>query len=169
MSYDVAHHGDSYRTGFNRVRVYRMTGSPPARPQACFYFDGPDQADLMSSPSFSPDGSMLALQFGGAISIADIPDLSSGCQSPTTFEDLIVGAQPDWGPADVPPTDVLRPDQPKGVLPPGATTDRPSAPKRPTIGLTLPRGIKLRAALRKGIAVNGRQRRRRQDRPRPRR
>ena len=86
VSYDVAHHGDSYRTGFNRVRVYRMTSPPPARPQACFYFDGPDQADLMSSPSFSPDGSMLALQYGGAISIADIPDLSNGCQSPTMFK-----------------------------------------------------------------------------------
>jgi hypothetical protein len=164
VSYDVAHHGDSYRTGFNRVRVYRMTGSPPARPQACFYFDGPDQADLMRSPSFSPDGSMLALQYGGAISIADIPDLSSGCQSPTTFEELIVGDQPDWGPADVPPARATdRPKgelppsanavQPKGELPPVVTADGMPAPKRPTIGLTLPKRMKLPAALRKGIAV----------------
>ena len=102
VSYDVAHHGETYRTGFNRVRVYRMAGAPPARPEACFYFDGPDQADLMSSPTFSPDGGMLAMQFGGEVWIADIPDLSSGCQSPTMFKTLLAGAQPDWGPADVP-------------------------------------------------------------------
>jgi hypothetical protein len=154
VSYDVAHHGESYRTGFNRVRVYRMTGPPPARPEACFYLNGPDQPDLMSSPSFSPDGSKLVLQYGGGISIADIPDLSGGCQTPTTFNDLIAGAQPDWGPADVPvtrPPSCCAPEQPKPT--PGATTDRAPTPKRPTIGLKLPAGIKLAAALRKGISV----------------
>ncbi|MDA0164075.1 hypothetical protein OM076_27630 [Solirubrobacter ginsenosidimutans] len=148
VSYDVAHHGEPYRTGFNRVRVYRLGGAPPARPESCFYFDGPDTADLMSSPSFSPDGSMLAMQFGGAISIADIPDLSSGCQSPTFFKDLIAGAQPDWGPADVPLPVGPVTEPPKSA--PGTATD---AAKRPAIGLTLPKRIKLRTALREGIAV----------------
>jgi hypothetical protein len=144
VSYDVAHHGESYRTGFNRVRVYRLNGAPPARPESCFYFDGPDTADLMSSPSFSPDGSMLAMQFGGAISIADIPDLSSGCQSPTFFKDLLPGAQPDWGPADVPLPALAPVEPPKSA---------PGAQSRPALELTLPKGIKLRSALRKGLTV----------------
>jgi hypothetical protein len=138
VSYDVAHHGQPYRTGFNRIRVYRMTGPPPARPEACFYVDGPDEADLMSSPSFSPDGSRLVWQYGGGISIADIPDLSGGCQSPTTFNELIVGAQPDWGPADVPVAAGPAPDQPKGGR---------------KLRLRLPNRMKLAAALRKGITV----------------
>jgi WD40-like Beta Propeller Repeat len=142
VSYDVAHHGESYRTGFNRIRVYRMTGPPPARPEACFWFNGPDEADLMSSPSFSPDGSRLVWQYGGGIAVADIPDLSGGCQSPTTFDDLIpAGAQPDWGPADVtvasgPPC--CAPDPAKG---------------KQKLRLKLPKRMTLAAALRKGIPV----------------
>ena len=136
VSYDVAHHGDSYRIGFNRVRVYRMTGPAPAKPESCFYFDGPDQADLMSSPSFSPDGSKLVWQFGGGIVISDIPDLSGGCQSPEKFDDLIAGAQPDWGPADVPA---------------GRIPDDPDPKDELTV--KLPKRMSLAAALRKGIAV----------------
>jgi hypothetical protein len=147
VSYDVAHHGEPYRNGFNRIRVYRMTGPPPAKPQACFYFDGPDQPDMMSSPSFSPDGSKLVWQYGGGLSIADIPDLSGGCQSPTTFNELLpVGAQPDWGPADVPaPTgpNCCAPDQPK-------SDPKPAAHK---LRLNLPKRMKLAAALRKGITL----------------
>jgi hypothetical protein len=143
VSYDVAHHGNDYRQGFNRIRVYRMTGPPPARPEPCFYFDGPDQADMMSSPSFSPDGTKLVWQFGGGISIADIPDLSAGCQQPTTFNDLVVGAQPDWGPADVP----LPGSGPK----PGPGPDDKKAKGK--LALALPKGMKLATALRKGIAV----------------
>jgi hypothetical protein len=147
VSYDVAHHGESYRSGFNRIRVYRMTGPPPAKPEACFYIDGPDQPDVMSSPSFSPDGSKLVWQYGGGISISDIPDLSGGCQSPARFDELLPGgAQPDWGPADVPAargSSCCAPDQPKGEPKP--------APKK--LGLKLPKGVKLAAALRKGIAV----------------
>jgi WD40-like Beta Propeller Repeat len=145
VSYDVAHHGETYRNGFNRIRVYRMTGPPPARPEACFWFDGPDTADMMSSPSWSPDGSRLVWQFGGGLSISDIPDLSGGCQSPTTFDDLkaggqpIVGAQPDWGPADVPPargSDCCGPD-----------------PQNGNLALKLSKTMKLRTALKTGIAI----------------
>jgi hypothetical protein len=163
VSYDVAHHGDSFRSGFNRVRVYRVSSAPPARPEACFYFDGPDTADLMRSPSFSPDGGMLALQYGDAISIADIPDLSGGCRLPTRFEDLIAGTQPDWGPADVPPartaTDPQKPaplPAPTPVapkLPPPPVVMPAPAPQRPALALTLPRRVKLPAALRTGIVV----------------
>ncbi len=143
VSYDVAHHGESYRSGFNRVRVYRMTGPPPAKPEACFYADGPDVADQMSSPSFSPDGNRLVWQNGGGIVIADIPDLSGGCQSPSRFDDLTAGAQPDWGPADVPPATNTACCAPDDTV----------SPTRPAIALTLPRRIDLRAALRKGITV----------------
>jgi hypothetical protein len=138
VSYDVAHHGDSYRSGFNRIRVYRMTGPPPAKPESCFYFDGPDEPGLMSSPSFSPDGSKLVWQYGGGISIADIPDLSGGCQSPAKFDELLLGAQPDWGPADVPVAIAPDPDGP----------DREN-----TLTVVLPKRMKLALALRKGIAV----------------
>jgi WD40-like Beta Propeller Repeat len=150
VSYDVAHHGESYRSGFNRIRVYRMTGPPPARPEACFYLDGPDQPDMMSSPSFSPDGSKLVWQYGGGISIADIPDLSGGCQSPARFDELLpVGAQPDWGPADVPPA--AGPDCCAPHLPKGGSQDPPAGALK--LMLTLPKRIKLAVALRKGIAV----------------
>jgi hypothetical protein len=153
VSYDVAHHGDSYRTGFNRVRVYRMSGPPPARPQACFYFDGPDQADLMSSPTFSPDGSMLAMQYGGGISIADIPDLSRGCADPTFFKDLLPGAQPDWGPADVPTArSAEAPKGPPGEdVPPPHDKNTDQVIPAPAITLKLPKGAKLKPALRRGI------------------
>ena len=143
VSYDVAHSGESYRSGFNRIRVYRLTGPPPARPEACFWFNGPDQPDIMSSPSFSPDGSKLAWQYGGGIAIADIPDLSGGCQSPDTFHDLVAGAQPDWGPADVP-------------VAAGPNPAPPSAPKgtpNQSLKLKLPQRLTLAKALRKGIAV----------------
>ena len=141
VSYDVAHHGESYRSGFNRIRVYRMTGPPPAKPEACFYFDGNDEPDLMSSPSFSPDGSKLVWQYGGGISIADIPDLSGGCQSPDKFDLLVLGAQPDWGPADVPVAgtpDTRDPEQPGD---------------KSKLTVKLPKRMKLAVALHKGISV----------------
>lgn len=144
VTYDVAHHGESYRSGFNRIRIYRMTGPPPARPEACFWFDGPDEADLMSSPSFSPDGSRLVWQYGGGIAVADIPDLSGGCQSPTTFNDLVsAGTQPDWGPADVPAA-----SGPDSGPPPG-----PKGTPNQSLKLKLPKRLKLAKALRKGIAL----------------
>jgi hypothetical protein len=147
VSYDVAHHGEEYRTGFNRIRVYRMTGPPPAKPEACFWFDGPDQVDLMSSPSFSPDGSKLVWQYGGGLSVSDIPDLSGGCQSPERFDDLkaggqpIVGAQPDWGPAGVPqPGDNHGPDC---CGPDDGAKLTLVAPKRMKLATALKRGIVL--------------------------
>jgi hypothetical protein len=141
VSYDVAHHGEPYRIGFNRIRVYRMTGPPPAKPEACYFFDGVDEADMMSSPSFSPDGSKLVWQYGGGLSIADIPDMSAACQSPTTFTALTPGAQPDWGPADVP-------------VGTGPACCDPEQPKdSPKLRLKLPKGKTLRAALRTGITV----------------
>ena len=144
VSYDVAHHGESYRSGFNRIRIYRMTGPPPARPQACFWFNGPDEADVMSSPSFSPDGSRLVWQYGGGIAIADIPDLSGGCQSPITINNLVtVGAQPDWGPADVPTASGPNSGPPAG--PKGTPNQR--------LKLGLPKRLKLAKALRKGITL----------------
>lgn len=149
VSYDVAHHGEEYRTGFNRIRVYRLSAPPPAKPEACFWFDGPDQADLMNSPSFSPDGSRLVWQFGGGLAIADIPDLSGGCASPSRFDDLkaggqtIVGAQPDWGPADVP--------QPGDHGPACCNPDpRKNGGK---LRLTVPKRMKLATALKRGIVV----------------
>jgi hypothetical protein len=149
VSYDVAHHGETFRTGFNRIRVYRMTGPAPARPEACFYFDGPDQADLMSSPTFSPDGGMLAMQFGGEVWVADIPDLSAGCQNPTTFKTLLPGAQPDWGPADVPVATGKDVTVSGNQNPPP-----PREPRAKRLGLTVPKRVTLHAARRAGVAVS---------------
>jgi WD40-like Beta Propeller Repeat len=140
VSYDVAHHGEPYRSGFNRIRVYRMTGPPPARPEACFWFNAEDVAGIMSSPSFSPDGSKIAWTYGGGIAIGDVPDLSGGCQSPSAFNAALVqGTQPDWGPADVPTgrgPACCAPEDKGGKL-------KLRAPKR----------MKLAAALKKGIVV----------------
>jgi len=147
VSYDVAHHGEEYRKGFNRIRIYRMTGPPPARPEACFWFNGPDEVDLMNSPSFSPDGSKLVWQYGGGLAVSDIPDLSGGCQSPTTFDDLkaggqtIVGAQPDWGPAGVP--------QPGDNHGPACCAPNDG----PKLALLAPKRVKLATALKRGIVV----------------
>ncbi|HEY6887009.1 MAG TPA: hypothetical protein VI300_04490 [Solirubrobacter sp.] len=107
----------------------------------------------MGSPTFSPDGGMLAMQFGGEVWIADIPDLAGGCQSPTFFKRLLAGAQPDWGPADVPAATGTPVEQPKSAPSPGPITDRPPAPKQAAMRLTLPKGLKLRTALRKGITA----------------
>jgi hypothetical protein len=147
VSYDVAHSGESYRSGFNRIRVYRLTGPPPAQPEACFWINGADEPDTMHSPSFSPDGTKLAWQYGGGIAIAAIPDLSGGCQSPDTVTELVTGAQPDWGPADVPVA--------TGPSGPSGPSGPPARPKgTPTrLKLKLPKRLKLAKALRKGIAV----------------
>jgi WD40 repeat protein len=140
VSYDVAHHGESYRSGFNRIRVYRMTGPPPAKPEACYWFDGEDTAGIMSSPSFSPDGSRIVWQYGGGIVIGDVPDFSNGCALPNPYNDLLPGAQPDWGPADVPtarkPDDLIDDDK-----------------KSKKLKLKLAKRMKLAAALKKGIVV----------------
>ena len=145
VSYDVAHHGESYRSGFNRIRVYRMTGPPPARPEACFYLDGPDQPDLMSSPSFSPDGSKLVWQYGGGISIADIPDLSGGCQAPATVQ----------RPGDRRRAARLGPGGRAGgerpELRPAGRAEGHAEPEQ--LMLKLPKRLKLAKALRKGITL----------------
>jgi hypothetical protein len=88
------------------------------------------------------------MQFGGGLSIADIPDLSQGCQSPTFFKDLIPGAQPDWGLADVPAAS----KPPVAPLPPAPPVGPAPAPKPLSLALTLPKAPKLQSARRKGIA-----------------
>ena len=135
VSYDVAHHGESFRTGFNRVRVYRLNGRP-ARAAGGLLL-------LRRARPGGPDE--LALVLPGREHARDAvrrraldrrhPGSFEGCQSPTFFKDLLPGAQPDWGPADVPVA---------AARSPPLTRPRPRplpAPKPPSLALTLPKGI----------------------------
>jgi WD40-like Beta Propeller Repeat len=88
------------------IAIYRMNGPAPALPEACYHYTEPDGA--YDSPSFSPDGSRIAFaqhQAGNpGIFVGEVPSFAGGCQLPAAGGTMIIpgGAEPDWGPADVP-------------------------------------------------------------------
>ena len=139
----VAQQPDASGFRSDRLAIYRMNGAAPALPEACYHYTNPDGG--FDSPSFSPDGKQIAFahEYGHnlGIHVGPLPDVSGGCALPSAEAKMIIpgGAEPDWGPADVPAPKVTPPDDPKK----GATK----------LALRLPRGAKLAAALRKGIVL----------------
>jgi hypothetical protein len=124
-----------------QLTVYRIPqfpttwkdGSAPAEtvPQGCFRYGDP-VGGKFRTPTFSPDGRRLAWSQGDGIAVATIPDFGAGCtQDGATLGKLVIagGAQPDWGPADV-----------------------PSGRKGAALGLRAAK-TKLRAALSRGLAL----------------
>jgi hypothetical protein len=121
------------------IAVYRMTGRAPALPEACFHYVKPDGS--FDSPSFSPDGRQIAFahKFGNnpGIHVGPLPDVSGGCAMPSAEAKMLIpgGAEPDWGPADVPVAKV------------------PDDKTKVKLAMRAPKRVKLAAALRKGIVV----------------
>src|SRR4051794_10118895 len=79
--------------------------APSQRPLICYrYSDAP--GGHFSQPTFSPDGGAVAWSAGDGIHVASVPNLGAGCTTDgaTASPPLVVpgGAEPDWGPADVP-------------------------------------------------------------------
>jgi WD40-like Beta Propeller Repeat len=122
------------------IAVYRMTGRAPALPEACFHYTKPDGS--FDSPSFSPDGRQIAYAHkhghNPGIHVGPLPDVAGGCALPSAEARMVIpgGAEPDWGPADVPVA-----KQPEHDV------------KKSKLKLRLPKGAKLGKALRKGIVV----------------
>jgi len=125
------------------IAVYRMNGAAPELPDACYHYNKPDGS--FDSPSFSPDGGQIAFAHkhghNPGILVGPVPDFSGGCALPSAEARMIIpgGAEPDWGPADVPADRITPPDDGKQDA--------------ATLALRLPRGAKLSAALRKGIVL----------------
>jgi WD40-like Beta Propeller Repeat len=129
----------------DRLAIYRMNGAARALPEACYHYNSPDGS--FDSPSFSPDGKRIAfaheMGHNPGILVGPLPDVSGGCQLPSADATKIIpgGAEPDWGPADVPAAKIAPPeDDPKK-----------NGPRK--LALRLPRGAKLADALRKGIVL----------------
>jgi hypothetical protein len=123
------------------IAVYKMNGAAPELPDACYHYTKPDGS--FDSPSFSPDGGQIAFAHkhghNPGILVGPVPDVSGGCALPSAEARMIIpgGAEPDWGPANVPADRVTPPDDKN-------TTK---------LALRLPRRAKLAAALRKGIVL----------------
>jgi hypothetical protein len=139
--------------------VYRTLGNLEDEPELCFrlFDDAPDNQPPRS-PSWSPDGLRVAFQDQAGVQTLAVGDLSAGCTVPTEADMRLVaagGAQPDWGPAGVPPARPApvrggRPGTPgapgaPGVQPPGVAGGR-------VLGAAVAR-VRIGAALRRGITV----------------
>jgi WD40-like Beta Propeller Repeat len=129
---------DGFRA--DRIAIYRMNGAAPELPEACYHYTNPDGS--FDSPSFSPDGKQIAfaheMGHNPAILVGTLPDVANGCALPSAEAKTVIpgGAEPDWGPADVPT-----------AVPP------PPPPPENKLRVRLPKGAKLAAALRKGVVV----------------
>jgi WD40-like Beta Propeller Repeat len=130
---------DGFRA--DRIAIYRMNGAAPELPEACYHYTNPDGS--FDSPSFSPDGTQIAfaheMGHNPGILVGPLPDVTNGCAMPSAEAKTIIpgGAEPDWGPADVPT----------------AAPPPPPPPPESKLRLRLPKGAKLAAALRKGVVV----------------
>jgi hypothetical protein len=140
--------------GGEELRVYATSGPPPALPTPCYTYSGPS-GGRYGMPSWSPDGTRLVFADADGVKLVSVPDFAGGCTtagaSPTAVTVIAGGSEPDWGPADVPPS---RPDPTVpsgGAAPSGSPRVDTAAPGRTArIRVT---GIRLRAALRRGITV----------------
>ena len=140
----VAQQPDASGFRGDRLAVYRMNGRAPALPDACYHYTNPDGS--FDSPSFSPDGKQIAFahEYGNnpGILVGPLPDVSGGCATPSAEAKTIIpgAAEPDWGPADVPPAKITPPPPPHDQ-------------KGKRLALRLPKGKKLAATLRKGLVI----------------
>jgi hypothetical protein len=100
------------------------------KPLVCYrYSDAP--GGKFSQPTFAPDGARVAWAAGDGIHVAAVPAFGGGCTlegaTPTPPLTVPGGAEPDWGPADVPPARSA-PSKPADTKPGGGGASSP-APK----------------------------------------
>lgn len=135
------------------IRIYAMSGPPPALPTPCYTYSGPS-GGRYGMPSWSPDGTRLVFADADGVKLVTVPDFGGGCTTAGASANASVvipgGSEPDWGPADVPPS---RPDPTspaKGGTAPAS--GRAGASGGASVGIAVG-GARLRAALRRGLVV----------------
>jgi hypothetical protein len=102
----VALAGSSIGLAQESVYLYGVAGAYPAPPDAkCVISEGAPPSGKFMQPSWSPDGTALALLESDGIHIFEnIPDLRTASPNCGQITDrlLVRGSAPGWGPADVP-------------------------------------------------------------------
>jgi hypothetical protein len=100
--------------GTDAIHLFGMASPPPALPALrCIVRGGP-----FCSPTWSPDGSMLAWAERDGVHVAGpVPDLRAPVPDCGVIRErrLAAGSDPFWGPADVPGAPAARPRPPAGT------------------------------------------------------
>ena len=111
----VSRGGDKFAAlaGTGAIHLFGMASPPPALPVLrCIVRGGP-----FTSPTWSPDGSMLAWAESDGVHVAGpVPDLRAPVPDCGVIRErrLAAGSDPFWGPADVPGAPAAGPRPPAG-------------------------------------------------------
>jgi hypothetical protein len=155
--FDPTHRKMAYVAGesHERLRIYRTPeGLYPYFPRGCYEFGDP-AGGRFDGPTWSPDGSKLAVAQGDGIYVADVPALTlDPCDQGATEMRMLIpgGRSADWGPADVPPARAV-------VTPPDARapTERTPSGRAPraarTTAVLASKPASKRALARRGVAL----------------
>jgi hypothetical protein len=132
------------------VLLYGVSAGHPTPPDAkCMVSDAAAPSKKFLAPSWSPDGTELAVTESDGIHVfSNIPDLRAESPNCTQITDrvLVAGAMPAWGPADVPAGSPVGPQQGGNGQPPASAMTALTVAKRQK-----GRAIRVRV----GVAVAG--------------
>jgi WD40-like Beta Propeller Repeat len=114
---------DAFGPAQRELHFYGVSGGYPTTPESkCYVPYGAPPSGKFLTPSWSPDGTQLAVTQSDGIHVyGNIPDLRVPDPNCAQITDrvLVVGAHPAWGPADVP---VTPPPAPPATPQPGTST-----------------------------------------------
>ena len=102
--------------------LYGVSGYPAAPVPACYLAEGAPPSGKFIVPSWSPDGTAVAVTESDGIHVLEhIPDLRASNPDCGAITDrlLVYGTSPGWGPADVPRG---------GITPPPPPPSKPTEP-----------------------------------------
>jgi hypothetical protein len=105
--------------------LYGVSGYPAEPVPACYIAQGVPPSGKFVIPSWSPDGTAVAVTESDGIHLLEhIPDLRADNPDCTAITDrlLVVGSAPGWGPSDVP-----------GGAPHGTPPPAPQTPSQPAV------------------------------------